>query len=163
MAEKKPDLRIVQSLAEILKEQNLGEIEYSRRNGKLDALRIRVSAPNQTANATLPVPSQPVSTMPIPPTDSSPLATNDSNTQELESHPGVVTAPMVGTVYLQPEPNDPPFIEVGQTVEVGDTLFIIEAMKTMNHIPAPHAGTVRRILVENSSIVEFGSLLTIID
>jgi len=79
------------------------------------------------------------------------------------SHPGAVTSPMVGTVYLQAEPGTPAFITVGAKVSEGDTILIIEAMKTMNQIPAPHAGTVTRILIEDSAAVEFGSPLVIIE
>ena len=79
------------------------------------------------------------------------------------AHPGAVTSPMVGTVYLQAEPGSPPFITVGAKVSEGDTILIIEAMKTMNQIPAPKAGTVTRILVEDSAAVEFGSPLVIIE
>ncbi len=162
MPEKNPDLRIVQTLAEILKEQNLGEIEYTRRNGKLDDLRIRVSAPNQASSVPLPSPPS-IEATSISNHPNSTVDEEAPRSHDLANHPGAVTAPMVGTVYLQSEPDAPPFIEVGQTVAQGDSLFIIEAMKTMNHIPSPHSGTVRRILVENSSIVEFGSLLAIID
>jgi acetyl-CoA carboxylase biotin carboxyl carrier protein len=70
---------------------------------------------------------------------------------------------MVGTVYMQPEPGASPFISVGTTVAEGDTLLIVEAMKTMNHIPAPRAGTVKRILVENGAAVEYGAPLVIIE
>ena len=79
------------------------------------------------------------------------------------SHPGAVTSPMVGTVYLQAEPGTPAFITVGAKVSEGDTILIIEAMKTMNQIPAPHSGTVTRILVEDGAAVEFGSPLVIIE
>ena len=79
------------------------------------------------------------------------------------SHPGAVTSPMVGTIYLQAEPGSPAFITVGAKVAEGDTILIIEAMKTMNQIPAPHGGTVTRILVEDSAAVEFGSPLVIIE
>ena len=72
-------------------------------------------------------------------------------------------APMVGTIYLQPEPGAPSFVSVGKTVEEGDTLLIVEAMKTMNHIPAPRAGTVKRILVEDGAAVEYGTPLMIIE
>jgi len=79
------------------------------------------------------------------------------------SHPGAVTSPMVGTVYLQPEPGAPAFVKVGSTVDEGDTLLIVEAMKTMNHIHAPKSGTVKRILVDDGAAVEFGSPLVIIE
>jgi acetyl-CoA carboxylase biotin carboxyl carrier protein len=79
------------------------------------------------------------------------------------AHPGAVTSPMVGTVYMQPEPGAPSFIAVGQQVREGDTLVIVEAMKTMNHIPAPRAGTVKRILVEDGAPVEYGAPLVILE
>ncbi len=79
------------------------------------------------------------------------------------SHPGAVTSPMVGTVYMQAEPGAPAFVNVGASVAEGDTLLIVEAMKTMNHIPAPRAGTVRRILVEDGAAVEYGTPLVIIE
>ena len=78
-------------------------------------------------------------------------------------HPGAVIAPMIGTVYLQAQPGSPKFVEIGGAVEEGQILLIIEAMKTMNHIHAPRAGTVRRILVENNSVVEYGTPLMIIE
>ncbi len=79
------------------------------------------------------------------------------------AHPGTVTSPMVGTSYRSPEPGAPPFIEVGMRVSVGQTLIIIEAMKTMNHIPSPHAGTVLAILVEDGQPVEYGEPLAVIE
>ena len=78
-------------------------------------------------------------------------------------HPGVVKSPMVGTAYRSPEPGAPPFIDVGSQVALGDTLFIIEAMKTMNQIPAPHAGKVTAVYIENGQPVEFGEPLVIIE
>ena len=78
-------------------------------------------------------------------------------------HPGAVTSPMVGTVYLQPEPGSEPFIRVGAQVTEGQTLLIIEAMKTMNQIPAPRAGTISRILVADGTPVEYGAPLVIIE
>ncbi len=78
-------------------------------------------------------------------------------------HPGVVKSPMVGTAYRSAEPGAPPFIEVGTQVALGDTLFIIEAMKTMNQIPAPHAGKVTAVYIENGQPVEFGEPLVIIE
>jgi acetyl-CoA carboxylase biotin carboxyl carrier protein len=83
--------------------------------------------------------------------------------EDPSDHPGAVTSPMVGTVYMQAEPGAPAFITVGATVAEGDTLLIVEAMKTMNHIPAPRAGTVKRILVEDGGAVEFGSPLVILE
>lgn len=79
------------------------------------------------------------------------------------SHPGTIASPMVGTTYRSPEPGAPPFVEVGSRVTVGQTLLIIEAMKTMNHIPSPHAGTVLAILVEDGQPVEYGEPLAVIE
>jgi acetyl-CoA carboxylase biotin carboxyl carrier protein len=79
------------------------------------------------------------------------------------SHPGAITSPMVGVAYLSPEPGSPPFVAVGQQVSAGQTVMLIEAMKTFNQIKAPKAGTVSRILVENSAPVEFGEVLMIVD
>ena len=79
------------------------------------------------------------------------------------AHPGAVTSPMVGTAYLQPEPGSDAFVKIGDTVSEGDTLLIIEAMKTMNQIPAPRSGTVKRILIEDLAPVEFGAPLMIIE
>ncbi|HEU0223035.1 MAG TPA: biotin/lipoyl-containing protein, partial [Paracoccaceae bacterium] len=78
-------------------------------------------------------------------------------------HPGAITSPMVGTVYLQPEPGTPAFVKIGDAVVEGQTLLIIEAMKTMNQIPAPRAGTVKRILVDDGTPVEYGTPLMIVE
>lgn len=160
MSEDVHDIELVQSLARILREHGLSEIQYHKRIDEETSIRLIAPSPvsNQSSHAALVEAVEPVQEV---------THVNDSQQQdglpELANHPDAVIAPMVGTVYLQPEPNSPPFIEIGQEVAAGDTLFIIEAMKTMNHIPAPKAGTVRRILVENSSIVEYGSPLAIVD
>ncbi|WP_332909045.1 acetyl-CoA carboxylase biotin carboxyl carrier protein, partial [Paracoccus binzhouensis] len=82
---------------------------------------------------------------------------------DLASLPGIVTSPMVGTAYLAPEPGAAPFVAIGQQVKEGETLMIVEAMKTMNHIPAPRSGTVKRILVDDGSPVEFGAPLMVVE
>jgi acetyl-CoA carboxylase biotin carboxyl carrier protein len=87
----------------------------------------------------------------------------DSGAIDPAKHPGVVTSPMVGTAYAAPEPGARPFVEVGSRVRTGDTLLIIEAMKTMNQIPSPRAGTVIQILIEDGQPVEFGEPLMIIE
>ncbi|MEM6743670.1 MAG: acetyl-CoA carboxylase biotin carboxyl carrier protein, partial [Pseudomonadota bacterium] len=91
----------------------------------------------------------------------SPASTDAAD--DLAKHPGAVASPMVGTVYLQPEPEAEPFVRVGDAVAEGQTVMIIEAMKTMNQIPAPKAGTVKRILVEDGQPAEFGAPLMIIE
>ena len=87
----------------------------------------------------------------------------DDEINELKNQPGIISSPMVGTVYLSPEPGVDPFIKVGQNVNIGDTLFIIEAMKTMNQIPSPKSGIVKRILIDDATPVEFDSPLVIIE
>ena len=87
----------------------------------------------------------------------------DDEINELKNQPGIISSPMVGTVYLSPEPGVDPFIKVGQNVNIGDTLFIIEAMKTMNQIPSPKSGIVKRILIDDATPVEFESPLVIIE
>ncbi len=159
------DLDFVRSVAELLKELDLGEIEFTRCKQEGEELCVRVSAINHVV---APVPVTPSAGAGAASADMNPARhsvrdIDSTDTTDPAHHPGAVTAPMVGTVYLQPEPDAAPFIEIGQKVEAGDHLFIIEAMKTMNHVTAPRAGTVSRIFVENSSIVEFGSPLAIIE
>jgi acetyl-CoA carboxylase biotin carboxyl carrier protein len=143
----------IRGLAEVLNDTGLSEIEVEQKG-----LRIRV-ARNVTATVTAPAPA------PAPdPAETAaaqkPAADPDA---DLATHPGAVTSPMVGTAYRAPEPGAAPFVEVGSAVERGQTLMIVEAMKTMNHIPAPRAGTVSAILVENGQPVEYGEPLMIIE
>ena len=91
------------------------------------------------------------------------LATTEAAPVDPAKHPGVVTSPMVGTAYVGPEPGARPFVEVGSRVQAGDTLLIVEAMKTMNQIPSPRAGTVLQVLIEDGQPVEFGEPLMIIE
>jgi acetyl-CoA carboxylase biotin carboxyl carrier protein len=144
------DPRLIRELAELLTETGLSEIEIDR-----GGMRIRVarSAAPQMAFAAAPAA---VSAAP-------PAAAQASAESDLSKHPGCVHSPMVGTAYLAPEPGAAAFIDVGTRVSQGQTLLIIEAMKTMNHIPAPKAGTVTRILIGNSQPVEFGEPLVIIE
>jgi len=152
MSEQKPaiDHELIRELARLLDETGLTEIEYER-----DGQRVRVArqaqvvaaAPARAINAAeAPIPLAP-DTAPIDPT----------------KHPGLVASPMVGTAYVGPEPGARPFVEVGSRVRAGDTLLIIEAMKTMNQIPAPRAGTVTQILIEDGQPVEFGEPLMIVE
>jgi acetyl-CoA carboxylase biotin carboxyl carrier protein len=92
-----------------------------------------------------------------------PAAPVSSAAEDLAGNPGLVTSPMVGTAYFSPEPSSPPFVEVGAKVKEGETVLIIEAMKTMNHIPAHRSGTVTKILVENAQPVEYGEPLLVIE
>ncbi|OIQ31645.1 MAG: acetyl-CoA carboxylase, biotin carboxyl carrier protein [Alphaproteobacteria bacterium MedPE-SWcel] len=152
------DVEFIKALAELLRENDLTELQVKRDYGEDDSLNVRVSrqlvaapaAPVQVAAAAAPVAAA----------AAAPAA---EVAEDPAAHPGAVSSPMVGTVYLQPEPGAPSFIKVGQQVAEGDTLLIVEAMKTMNHIPAPKAGTVKRILVEDGAAVEFGSPLVIVE
>lgn len=153
------DVAFIKRLAELLQENDLTQLSVKRKYGENDSLNVTVSrgAPAAPApiSAAVPAPAAPAAPAPAP----APATASD----DPASHPGAVASPMVGTVYLQPEPDAPPFVSVGDSVSEGDTLLIIEAMKTMNHIPAPHAGTVKRILVEDGAPVEFGAPLMIIE
>ena len=160
---KKPnenDVVFIQALAELLSAQDLTEIEVNRHYGEDDSLNVRIS---KTQNVVQIAPqvamAAPVAAIP---TTAAAVPANVA-IEDPASHPGAVTSPMVGTVYLQAEPGTPAFITVGAKVSEGETIMIIEAMKTMNQIPAPHAGTVTRILIEDSAAVEFGSPLVIIE
>jgi acetyl-CoA carboxylase biotin carboxyl carrier protein len=147
---KSDDGALIRELALLLDETNLTEIEIERAG-----LRVRV-ARNISISASIP-PSYPHPAAPQP------AAAAPADAADLAKHPGVVPSPMVGTAYWASEPGAKPFIEVGTKVSVGQTLVIIEAMKTMNQIPSPRAGTVTQILVEDGQPVEFGEPLVIIE
>ena len=155
------DVAFIQALAELLRENDLTELQVKREYGEDDSLDVRVSraapaaAPIHYAAAPATVATAPAAA----PVAAAPEAASDNPAD----HPGAIKSPMVGTVYLQPEPGAPSFISVGAQVKEGDTILIIEAMKTMNHIPAPKSGTVKRILVEDGSAVEYGAPLAIIE
>ena len=145
---KKPKSRIdqalIRELADLLGETGLNEIEIEH-----EGRRVRVARSGTAAPTTPPPNAQP-----------QPLATEEFKN---ELHPGTVISPMVGIAFRAAEPGAPPFVEVGSTVNEGQTVMIVEAMKTMNHIPTPKAGTVTSILVEDGQPVEFGEPLVIID
>ncbi|MFZ5781509.1 MAG: acetyl-CoA carboxylase biotin carboxyl carrier protein [Pseudomonadota bacterium] len=151
MAKFEMDTEFVRKLAQILHETELGEIELA--DGEK---RIRVARPAVTV-AAAPVAAVPMAT-PAPAAGGGGASAND-----LANHPGAVKSPMVGTAYLAPEPGKPPFASVGDKVAAGQTLLIIEAMKTFNPIKAPRAGTVTQVLVENAQPVEFGEPLMILE
>jgi acetyl-CoA carboxylase biotin carboxyl carrier protein len=140
---------LIRSLAELLNETGLSEIEIEENN-----VRVRVAR-------TLTMPTHLIHSPYAGPATAGVSSTN--SVANLENHPGVVTSPMVGTAYRAPEPGAPFFVEVGSVVREGDTLLIVEAMKTMNQISAPRAGTVKRVLVENGQPVEYGEPLMIIE
>jgi acetyl-CoA carboxylase biotin carboxyl carrier protein len=149
------DSALIRELALLLDETSLTEIEIERAG-----LRVRV-ARNVSIAAAMPA-SLPVSA-PLSAAAASGTAAASAAVTDFSKHPGVVPSPMVGTAYWAPEPGAKPFIEVGAKVAAGQTLLIIEAMKTMNQIPSPRAGTVTQILVEDGQPVEFGEPLVIIE
>ncbi|GIQ73315.1 acetyl-CoA carboxylase biotin carboxyl carrier protein [Bradyrhizobium sp. RD5-C2] len=144
------DSVLIRELALLLAETNLTEIEIERAG-----LRVRV-ARNISIAASVPSAVHAVAA-PVAVPVAAAAAT------DMAKHPGVVPSPMVGTAYWAPEPGAKPFIEVGSKVAAGQTLLIIEAMKTMNQIPSPRAGTVTQILIEDGQPVEFGEPLVIIE
>ena len=141
---------LIHELTKLLDETGLTEIEIEQ-----DGQRVRVArgaAPSAAVAA-------PRAAMPPPQT----VGESASKPIDPAKHPGVVISPMVGTAYMAPEPGAKPFIEIGSKVKTGDTLLIIEAMKTMNQIPAPRAGSVIQILFEDGQPVEFGQPLVIVE
>ena len=152
------DVNFIRALAELLRANDLTELQVKRDYGENDSLNVRVSRQTQVVTHV----SAPVAAAPVHAT-AAPVAAPVAPPSDPAQHPGAVTSPMVGTVYLQGEPGNPPFVSIGQQVREGDTLVIIEAMKTMNQIPAPRGGIVKRILIEDGAPVEYGAPLMIIE
>ena len=149
------DKDLIRELAALLEETGLTEIEVEH-EGK----RIRVARGvnlTTTLTTTGDVPAA------EPRDNPRPAKRASTQTEQFIVHPGTVTSPMVGTAYRSPEPGAPPFVEIGARVTAGQTLLIIEAMKTMNQIPSPRAGTVIAILVEDGQPVEYGEPLAVIE
>ncbi|MFN4016865.1 MAG: acetyl-CoA carboxylase biotin carboxyl carrier protein [Reyranella sp.] len=154
MAKFELDTEFVRKLAAILEETKLGEIELA--DGER---RIRVARPTAPVASAAPVMMAAAPAAAVP----SAAAPAAAPAGDLSKHPGVVKSPMVGTAYLAPEPGKPNFVSVGDKVNAGQTLLIIEAMKTFNPIKAPKAGTVVQVLIENARPVEFGEPLMIVE
>ena len=158
----KSELDLIRELAKIIKESDLSEIEMEQSNKNSETIYVRVSKGNDNMVATS---SHPQTVTPnnqnsyngVPEQTEAPASPN------LENHPGILQSPMVGTVYLAPEPEAEPFVKIGDNVTVGQTILIVEAMKTLNQIPANQDGIIKRILVEDGTPVEFGSPLVIIE
>jgi acetyl-CoA carboxylase biotin carboxyl carrier protein len=142
------DEEMIRSLASLLNETGLSEIEIEQKG-----LRVRV-ARNVTVVAAAPMTAA---------ASAASAVASAASMDDPSEHPGVVASPMVGTAYRSAEPGASPFVDIGSIVKEGQTLLIVEAMKTMNHIPAPHGGTVKSILVENGQPVEYGEPLMIIE
>lgn len=144
----------IRELAALLNETGISEIEIEKAG-----LRIRVA---RTLQVSAGVPFA-AAAAGAPAAVATAAAAAAATPGDVQNHPGVVKSPMVGTCYRAPEPGTAPFIEIGSRVAQGQTLLIIEAMKTMNHIPAPKSGTVTQVLVENGQPVEFGEPLCVIE
>ena len=157
------DVAFIKALAELLNANELTELSVKRDYGEDDSLEVRVVKQATVVQAApAPVYAQaPLMAAHMPAQAQAPAPA--ALTEDPAQHPGAVTSPMVGTVYLAPEPGASPFAALGATVAEGQTVLIIEAMKTMNHIPAPRAGVVKRLLVEDGSAVEYGAPLMIIE
>ena len=156
------DVAFIKALAEMLNENDLTELQVKREYGDADCLNVRVSRQKVAIAAPAPVAATPAAAASAP-AAASPAEKSADSAEDPADHPGAVKSPMVGTVYMQAEPGASSFVSPGQQVSEGDTLLIIEAMKTMNHIPAPRGGTVKRILVDDGATVEYGSPLMIIE
>jgi acetyl-CoA carboxylase biotin carboxyl carrier protein len=158
------DQALIEAIAKLLNEQNLAEIEIEREDIRVRVTRsyantgvqqVMVPAPQMTAAAPAAAPA------PAAPAGAARAAAAPAD--DLASNPGTLTSPMVGTAYLSPEPGKPAFVAIGARVSEGQTILIIEAMKTMNQIPAHKSGTISRILVDDASPVEYGQPLAVID
>jgi acetyl-CoA carboxylase biotin carboxyl carrier protein len=145
------DENLIRGLANLLNETGLTEIEIEQKGLRVKVARsisVTAAAPAMAQIAAAPMPT---------------AATAATSVKDADNHPGTVRSPMVGTAYRAPEPGAPSFVDVGSVVKQGQTLVIVEAMKTMNHIPAPRPGTVKAILIENGQPVEYGEPLMIIE
>jgi len=151
MAKLNVDTALIETLAELLQRTGLTEIELAEGDSRIRVVRAPQALVATVAAAAPPAPAAPA------------VSEEATRHAAAEDHPGAVRAPMVGTVYLTPEPGAPPFITVGAEVRDGDTLLIIEAMKVMNPIRAPRSGRIAKLLVTNGDPVEYGELLLIIE
>ena len=154
------DVAFIAALAELLNKNELTELSVKREYGEDDSLDVRVvkqvNVVQMAAPATMMTQAAPVAA-------AGATAVATAVEQDPAQHPGAVTSPMVGTCYMAAEPGATPFVGIGATVSEGQTVLIIEAMKTMNHIPSPRAGVVKRILVADGTAVEYGAPLMIVE
>ena len=153
------DVAFISALAELLNKNELTELSVKREYGEDDSLEVRVVKQSTVVTMAAPAPVQHYAA----PAAAQSAAAAPAAPEDPAQHPGAVTSPMVGTVYLASEPGATPFVTIGAQVAEGQTVLIIEAMKTMNQIPATRSGTVKRILVEDGSPVEYGAPLLIIE
>ena len=156
------DVAFISALAELLNKNDLTELSVKREYGEDDSLEVRVVKQSNIVQMTAAAPA-PVHYAPAPAAAGAAPAAAPSAPEDPAQHPGALTSPMVGTCYMSAEPGAAAFVSVGSVVTEGQTVMIIEAMKTMNHIAAQRAGTVKRILVADGNSVEYGAPLMIIE
>lgn len=156
------DQDLIRAIAELLNKENLAEIEIEKED-----FRVRVTRSYANEGVAYAAPPQYLAAAPAAPAPATPAgsvpAAAPAAAEDLASNPGTLTSPMVGTAYRSPEPGKPSFVEVGSKVSEGQTVLIVEAMKTMNQIPAHRSGTVTRILVQDAQPVEYGEPLVVIE
>ena len=156
------DVAFISALAELLNKNELTELSVKREYGEDDSLEVRVVKQANVVQMAAPVMQAAPVAAPVA-APAAPAATPVVTNEDPAQHPGAITSPMVGTCYMAAEPGAAPFVSVGSAVTEGQTVLIIEAMKTMNHIPATKSGTVKRILVTDGHPVEYGAPLMIIE
>ena len=156
------DQDLLKTIAELLNQQNLAEIEIEQEGFRVRVTRAHASSGGGAVPVYASAPQQ-VHVPQASPASSAASLPAPSAAEDLASNPGTLTSPMVGTAYRSPEPSASPFVEVGAKVSEGQTVLIIEAMKTMNQIPAHRSGTVTRILIDDSQPVEYGEPLLVIE
>ncbi|MTH79835.1 acetyl-CoA carboxylase biotin carboxyl carrier protein [Paracoccus aestuariivivens] len=156
------DVAFIQALAELLNRNELTELSVKREYSENDRLTVSLSKQGKQVIQTVAAPA-PIAAPVLNAPAAAPVAAAPAANDDPANLPGIVTSPMVGTAYLAAEPGAAPFVAIGKQVKEGETLMIVEAMKTMNHIPSPRSGTVKRILVDDGSPVEFGAPLMVVE
>ncbi len=155
------DINLLEQIADLALKKNLTDIEFKKKFKEDTEIFIKISNTTKNFGFEKPKIDKVINSKNEP--HENVISSFDDEINDLKNQPGIISSPMVGTLYLSPEPGEDPFIKVGQNVNLGDTLFIIEAMKTMNQIPSPKSGIVKRILIDDATPVEFDSPLVIIE
>ena len=151
---------LIHEIAELLDKSTLSEIEVEEDDFRIRVARETTTVVSHAVPAAMPAPPAPVAAAAPAP---APVSAEAPSGNDFNSHPGAVTSPMVGTAYSSPSPDAEPFIKEGDKVSAGQTILIVEAMKVMNNIPAPKAGTVSKVLFSDGQPIEFGEVLCVIE
>ena len=155
----KEDIKFITEMTELLCKHDLSEIEYNKTHSENSSISIRIKKGVEQAPPLDPNNLNVANNF----LNSNPVENNHEKVEEVTENSSILSSPMVGTVYLSPEPKSDPFVKIGDTVKEGQPVVIIEAMKTMNHIPANKSGIIRKIFVDDASPVEFGDPLITIE